>query len=266
MSLPTDPIAVFDSGIGGISVLSHLRVLMPEENYIYLGDSAHAPYGEKSAHEVRQLTFAGVEQLLQRGAKAVVIACNTATAAAAAPLRAAYPHAVIIGIEPALKPAAAWQRGATVLVMATPMTLREEKFRLLREKWSGQAEVIDLPCHGLAELIEGGMTDGPELRDYLEELFRDIPRERVAAVVLGCTHYPHIRGVIASFFGAETRIFDGGEGTAKETCRRLEQAGLLNPGPALGWVEIINTAGPERADICYKLLGDKKHAKRDRIS
>lgn len=260
MSQPTDPVSVFDSGIGGISVLRHLLTLLPHENYIYLGDSANAPYGEKSTRQVRELTFARVEELLQMGAKAVVIACNTATSAAAVDLRSAHPDTAIIGIEPALKPAAAFRPGATVLVMATPMTLREEKFRLLREKWSGGADVIDLPCYGLAEMIEQGMTEEAELRAYLEELFRDVPRDKVSSVVLGCTHYPHIQNIIASFFGPDTQIFDGGEGTARETGRRLQEAGLLNPEPGPGRVEIINSAGPAMVDLCYKLLGETKNA------
>ncbi len=194
------------------------------------------------------------------GAKAVVIACNTATSAAAADLRSAHPDTAILGIEPALKPAAAGLPGATVLVMATPMTLREEKFRLLREKWSGGADIIDLPCYGLAEMIEQGITDGPQLTEYLEGLFRKVPREKVSSVVLGCTHYPHVQKAIASFFGPDTQIFDGGEGTARETCRRLREAGLLNPRPVPGRVEIVNTAGPDMVDLCYKLLGEEKNA------
>ena len=260
MPLPSDPIAVFDSGIGGISVLRHLRRLMPHENYIYLGDSAHAPYGEKSAAQVRQLTFARVEELLERGAKAIVIACNTATSAAVAPLRSAHPDTVIIGIEPALKPAAALRPGAVVLVMATPMTLREEKFQLLRERWCGDARIIELPCYGLAEMIEKGMTEGPELHDYLSELLQNVPRDEITGVVLGCTHYPHVQESIASFFGPEVQFFDGGEGTARETHRRLQEAGLLNTGSAMGRVEILNTASREMADICYRLLGDFDHA------
>ena len=260
MPVPSDPIAVFDSGIGGISVLRHLLTLLPHENYIYLGDSANAPYGEKSVSLVRELAFARVEELLRSGAKAVVIACNTATSAAAAELRAAYPDTVIVGIEPALKPAAACQPGSTVLVMATPMTLREEKFLLLRAKWSGDSHIIDLPCHGLAEMIEQGITQGPELEAYLEDLFKDVPRQQITAVVLGCTHYPHIRSAIASFFRPDVRIFDGGEGTARETCRRLREAGLLNPAETSGRVKMINTAGSEMAELCYKLLGEDYHA------
>ena len=256
MSVPADPIAVFDSGIGGISVLRHLLTLLPRENYIYFGDSANAPYGEKSVRQVKELTCRRVGELLERGAKAVVLACNTATSAAAADLRAAYPDTVIVGIEPALKPAAACQPGSTVLVMATPMTLREEKFLLLRARWSGDARIIDLPCYGLAELIDRGCTDGPELYAFLADLFRDLPREEITAVVLGCTHYPHVRTAIASFFRPEVRIFDGGEGTARETFRRLAEAGLLNPGPEPGRVEIINTAGPELIRLCYQLLGE----------
>ena len=260
MSLPTDPIAVFDSGIGGISVLRHLLTLLPHENYIYLGDSANAPYGEKRVSEVRELTFSRVEELLGKGAKAVVIACNTATSAAASELRAAYPDTVIVGIEPALKPAAAWQSGATVLVMATPMTLREEKFLLLRQKWSGDARVIELPCYGLAEMIEQGITEGPELEAYLDRVFREVPRQKVTAVVLGCTHYPHVRSAIAAYFEPSVRIFDGGEGTARETCRRLQEASLLNPGQSPGRVEIINTGSPELAELCYRLLRENENA------
>ena len=164
------PIAVIDSGVGGISVLRELRRLMPNEHFLYLGDSANAPYGAKSRAEVLDITRANLDALKARGIKALVIACNTATSAAAKVLRAENPTLPIIGIEPAVKPAALLCDAPRVLVMATPLTLREEKFLSLVSRFSDRAEVISLPCPGLVELIEGGHLDDSEVDGYCRRL------------------------------------------------------------------------------------------------
>ena len=248
------PIAVIDSGVGGISVLRELRRLMPNEHFLYLGDSANAPYGAKSRAEVLDITRANLESLKVRGIKALVIACNTATSAAAKALRAENPDLPIIGIEPAVKPAALLCDAPRVLVMATPLTLREEKFLSLVSRFSDRAEVISLPCPGLVELIEGGHLDDGEVDDYCRRLLSPYRDLKIDAVVLGCTHYPHVRSVIARHLpGAE--ILDGGEGTARETRRRLAELDLLSPPDREGKVEIENTANdPRLVDLCYFLL------------
>ena len=160
------PIAVFDSGVGGISVLRALVDLMPNENYIYYGDSIHAPYGSKTLEEVRALTEMHVLHLLEAGAKAVVIACNTATSADISILRERYQHIPMIGIEPAVKPAVESGEHPGVLVLATPMTIREMKFRTLLMRYEKDADIYPLPCPGLVEYIERGVLSGPSLKGF----------------------------------------------------------------------------------------------------
>lgn len=252
----TAPIAVMDSGVGGVSVLRELRQLMPGEDYLYFGDSANAPYGEKSAGEVRALTVANAARLFEAGAKALVVACNTATGAAITALRERFPHHPIIGIEPALKPAATATDCPTVLVMATPLTLQQEKFEHLLAQYNRQARILTLPCHGLVELIEQGVTGGDAMDTLLDELFRPLRGERIDSVVLGCTHYPLARAAIQQAAGEGVTLFDGGAGTARETRRRLAEAGLLNPA-AHGRVTWQNSSpDPRLPALCRALLDE----------
>lgn len=244
------PVGVFDSGVGGISVLRVLKEVLPHENFIYYGDSANAPYGEKTTAEVTLASENVLRELLSYGAKAVVIACNTATSAAAAYLRGKYEDIPIIGMEPAVKPAANCAEHPTVLVMATPLTLREEKFRKLIAKFADKADFVDVPCHGLVELIERGVTDGEEMEEYLTELLTPhVSGRRIDAAVLGCTHYIHAREAIEKALrkltGSTVEIHDGAYGTARETLHRLSDAGLLNPSDAPGYAEVINSSGSE---------------------
>ena len=223
-------IAVFDSGVGGISVLRELVALMPHEDFLFYGDSAHAPYGTKSTEEVRELTVSHVKDFLRRECKGVVIACNTATSAAVYTLRQMYPDLPIVGIEPALKPAAENCPGGRILVLAPPMTIREEKFHRLLSRYDEQAFVIPLPAPGLMEFVEVGKTGDEELKSFLEKLLDPYRRgkpDAVDAVVLGCTHYPFVADHILGVLGEGVLIFDGAYGTAKEMRRRLSEAGLL---------------------------------------
>ena len=247
-----DPIGVFDSGVGGISVLRHLVALMPQERFLYYGDSANAPYGTKTTEQVRQLTLQVAQGLLDRGCKALVVACNTATAAAIETLRQKYPDTIVIGIEPALKLAANHFPGGRIGVMATPVTLREEKFDHLLHRFTESCEVVKLPAPGLVELVEHGKADSAEAEALLYPLLH--PHEgKLDAVVLGCTHYPFAKNVIQKLLGENTLLLDGGEGTARETKRRLEAAGLLRRGT--GEVIFENSSGTaDMADLCKKLL------------
>ena len=222
------PIAVFDSGVGGISVLRELVKQMPNENYLYYGDSANAPYGDKTTDEVRALTLAVAKMLVSRGIKALVVACNTATAAAINDLRQTYPDTVIIGIEPALKVAADRFPGGTVGVMATPVTLREEKFHTQLERFPGMTvELIPVPA--LVELVEAGKQDSPEVEALLRPVLAPFAG-KLDAVVLGCTHYPFAAKTISAILGERTAVLDGGAGTARETKRRLAERELLRSG------------------------------------
>lgn len=251
MATKKDYIAVFDSGVGGLSVLRELIKLMPEENYLYFGDSANAPYGKRTTQEVKKLTLAAAEMLLQRGTKALVVACNTATAAAIEDLRKTYPDAIIIGIEPALKLAADKFPGGHIGVMATPVTLREDKFNQQLERFPG-VTVSTIAVPDLVELVEQGHTDD----EAVEELLRPVLAPyagKLDAVVLGCTHYPFAAKAISKILGENTAVLDGGEGTARETQRRLAQADLLNDGE--GSLQIENSAHEaHKIALCMALL------------
>lgn len=264
------PIAVFDSGVGGISVLRELVRVMPKEKFYFYGDSANAPYGTKSKYEVLQLTRDHVEKFVDRGAKGVCIACNTATSAAVRQLRLEYPELPIVGIEPALKPAVSFMDHPKVLVMATPMTIREEKFQDLMKKYGEEAEVYPLACPGLMEFVEAGKADTDEVQEFLNDLLKDYaPGGKYGpmdAVVTGCTHYPFVADQIEIALGGGTRVFDGANGTAREMRRRLFAADLLlpeerHPGPLsddqiLSRVKFENSAKDRDAkiELCKKLL------------
>ena len=234
MHTKNEYIAVFDSGLGGISVLKELCKLMPEEQYLYFGDSANAPYGAKSTEEVRALTMEAAEMLLSRGVKALVVACNTATAAAINELREKYPETIIVGIEPAVKMAADRCHGGTIGVMATPVTLREEKFNHLLERFS-EEQIISISAPDLVALIEAGAEEA-QIEEYLRPILTPY-KDKLDAVVLGCTHYPFAARVIGKLLN--TQLLDGGAGTARETKRRLQEAGLLYTGP--GEIQMENS-------------------------
>ena len=224
------PIGVFDSGVGGISVLRELVKRMPGERFTYFGDSANAPYGTRSTEEVRALTLARVGELMAWGVKAVVVACNTATSAAIEDLRRAYPHKIIVGIEPALKLAAELRPQGRILVMATDVTLRERKFRELMARFSGEHPVEGVHCPGLVERIEEGQVQGPQMEAYLRETLGPHLTADTSVIVLGCTHYPFVRKTVERIAGPGIAVIDGGDGTARECKRRLGAAGLLREG------------------------------------
>ena len=248
------PIAFFDSGVGGISVLREAVRLLPNEDYLFFGDSANAPYGTRSRQEILDLTLGHAKRLYLRGIKALVIACNTATSAAINDLRKIYTDIPVIGIEPALKPAALMSPHPTVIVMATPLTVSAQKFHDLLGHYADQAKVIPLGCPGLMEYVESGNIDGPEVISYLKELLSPyLEREPVDAIVLGCTHYPFVAQAIRRISGEHVRIFDGGPGTVRELRRRLTVEGLLTDSSARGTVTFENSI-PEKTALCKMLL------------
>ena len=242
MNKKHDYIAVFDSGVGGISVLRHLVRILPGERFVYYGDSANAPYGSRSTQEVRVLTLAAVGKLLaEYPLKALVIACNTATAAAVNDVRAAHPELIVVGIEPALKVAADHFPGGRVGVLATEVTLREEKFDTLLHRFDENVTISKIPAPGLVELVEHGKVDAPETEALLRKVLGPY-LGKLDAVVLGCTHYPFARNAIRRVLGDDVVLLDGGEGTARETRRRLEQAGLLEN---VGGEVILRNSSPD---------------------
>lgn len=233
------PIGVFDSGVGGIGTLAEMMHLMPRESFLFYGDSAHAPYGTKTRPEVLGYVQDVVQELLNRRVKAVVIACNTATAVAAAELRAMY-ELPIIGMEPALKPAHELRQSGSILVLATPMTLQLEKFRLLMARYGEGA--VPLPCPGLMDLVEKEAFD--QAKKYLTDLFAPYDLTRVDAVVLGCTHYVFLRPVLEEILPMNVQVLDGNLGTARQLRRVLEERDLLSEIPQ-GGAEFLTSGDPD---------------------
>lgn len=248
-------IGFFDSGIGGLSVLREALKILPNENYIYYGDSIHAPYGTKSSEEVRKLSFDVVDKLIEMQVKAIVVACNTATSIVIDDIRRKYKNIPIIGIEPALKPAVEHHGDGTIVIMATPVTLSENKFMKLRQKYSRTSKILSMPCPGLAEIIESGELEGEEVEAYLKDKFKDIDVSEISSIVLGCTHYPFIKNSLLKVVGENVAIIDGSLGTVKQLKRMLEKAKLINDGEDGGKVEIINSSNSEYLiDLSYQLL------------
>ena len=245
------PIAVFDSGVGGISVLRELMALMPEEHYLYFGDSANAPYGTRTTEEVKVLTLNAAAMFHERGIKCLVVACNTATAAAIEDLRAEYPDIVVIGIEPALKMATDRFPRGRVGIMATQVTLREEKLEHLVGRFP-DVTVERIPAPGLVELVEQGKAEAPETEALLREILQPYAG-RLDAIVLGCTHYPFVKDTVQNILGDAVEVLDGGEGTARHTRNCLAERGWLREGT--GSLKMENSAGrKELLDLAMELL------------
>lgn len=236
------PIGVFDSGLGGISVLAEIRRRLPGEDLVYVADSAHVPYGGHSASFIvaRSLELSGF--LVDRGVKAIVVACNTATAAAVPALRArlAIP---IIGMEPAVKPAAAATRRGVVGVLATVGTLRSARFAALLERFGERIRVVTEPCPGLVERVERGALDDPTTRGLVRRHLTPLLAAGADVVILGCTHYPFLRPVIEDEAGPGVTVIDTGEAVARQLERRLDELGLLRRDARRGATRFY-TSGP----------------------
>jgi len=245
-----DLIGFFDSGLGGISVLHEARRVMPNENYIFFGDNKNAPYGPRPLEEIRALSAAGIQRLLDRGVKAVVIACNTATSAYAEIVRGEHPELPIIGMEPALKPAHFARHGGKVIVLATEATLRLEKFRRLMAQYGD--DTITVAGTGLVELVETGQAQSVEAEQQVRALLEPYRAEQIDAVVLGCTHYPYLREHIQKVF-PDARLFDGRDGTVQRLKSQLEKYGLRSDDTP-GAVEYSTSAGPETIELMKRLM------------
>jgi glutamate racemase len=226
----SQPIGVFDSGVGGISVLKHIRTLMPHEDLLYLADSKHAPYGNKSPEFIRERAFTLSDFLIAQGAKALVIACNTATAAAIEALRKEYDSGLplpIIGMEPAIKPAAAATKTGVIGVLATVGTLKSAQFAALLESYGQNVAVVTEGCPGLVECIERGELATDETRRLLESYLKPLLDARADTIVLGCTHYPFVRPLIEEIVGEEITLIDTGAAVARQLQKRLNEQNLL---------------------------------------
>ena len=229
------PIGVFDSGIGGLSVLKEIAKRMPNESLLYFADSAYAPYGEKSAETIIQRSHYCCDWLLERGAKALVVACNTATAAAVHSLRNDY-SVPVIAMEPAIKPAAKLSQRGIVGVLATSGTLKSEKLATLQRTHAADVDVITQPCPGLVEEIEKGQNDSPELKRLLEHYVGALVEAQADVIVLGCTHYPLIREQIQQLLPEGVQIIDSGAAVALRVEAQLECHSLLASVASIGEV------------------------------
>ncbi|TBU99543.1 glutamate racemase [Phytopseudomonas dryadis] len=221
------PIGVFDSGVGGLSVLREIRGLLPRESLLYVADSGHVPYGEKSPEFIRERCRIIAGFLLGQGAKALVLACNTATVAGVSELRERYPQLPIVGMEPAVKPAAAATRSGVVGVLATTGTLKSARFAALLDRFASDVRVVTQPCPGLVELIEAGDLQAPALRAMLRRYVEPLLAEGCDTLILGCTHYPFLRPLLGELIAPSISLIDTGEAVARQLQRLLQQRQLL---------------------------------------
>lgn len=220
-------IGVFDSGLGGISVLHEIRHLLPAESLIYIADSAHVPYGEKSSAFIVQRSLAISEFLVAQSVKAIVVACNTATAAAVTELRQRWPGLLIVAMEPAVKPAVHASRSGKIGVLATTGTLRSARFAALLERFASDVEVITQPCPGLVELIEDGQLDSPATRELLSGYVTPLLQAGCDTLILGCTHYPLIKPLLQRLVPSHVQLIDTGGAVARRLRSELGKQGLL---------------------------------------
>jgi glutamate racemase len=231
---PAGPVGVFDSGIGGLSILREIHELMPTEDLCYVADSAWMPYGEKRAAVVRDRSLKIARFLVEeQGCKAIVVACNTATGLAVDLLREEL-EVPVIAIEPAIKPAIERTQSGVIGVMATPGTLSGEKFDRLKNRFSGDKRIISTPCPGLAKEIERGKPRAIRLRRLLTRFIQPFLEEGADVIVLGCTHYPLVKPMIKEIAGAGVQLIDSGEAVARQLSRKLEESGLRSPSAREG--------------------------------
>lgn len=221
-----NPIGVFDSGVGGLSVLHEIRRALPGEDLLYVADSAHAPYGDKSQQFIEARSIAISEFLVSRNAKAIVVACNTATGAAIAALRARF-SVPIIAMEPAVKPAAANTQSGVIGVLATSRTLASDNFVQLFARYGGDVQIVGQACPGLVEQVEAGDLSGDKTRLLLEQYLLPLLERGADTIVLGCTHYPFLAPLIQEIAGPRVAVIDSAVAVARELYRRLEVVDLL---------------------------------------
>jgi glutamate racemase len=225
---PQVPIGIFDSGVGGLSVLKAIRQQLPDEKIIFIADQAHVPYGPRPLEEVRAFSEAITRFLLGEGAKLIVVACNTASAAALMWLRQTFPQVPFVGMEPALKPAAETTQSGVVGVLATPATFQGALYASVVERFTQGVRVLQDTCPGLVDQIEAGRLEGSETRTILEAVLQPMLAEGIDTVVLGCTHYPFVIPMIEEISGPNVRVIDPAPAIARQTGRVLEGRGISN--------------------------------------
>jgi len=251
---PEGPIGVMDSGVGGLSVLRHLRQLLPAERFLYFADQAHIPYGPRPPEQVRGFTAEITRFLLRQEAKLIVVACNTASAAALDYLRGAFPHVPFVGMEPAVKPAALTTRSGVVGVLATPSTLNSNRYAALMARFAAGIEVHEDPCVGLVQLIEAGALDSPDTRALLRRVLDPMLAAGVDTLVLGCTHYPFVHPLLQELAGEGVTIIDPAPAVARRTRFVLQQRGLSAPDHLEGTLRCYTSGAAQQLDTLAQLL------------
>ncbi|MBL7939945.1 MAG: glutamate racemase [Flavobacteriales bacterium] len=255
MSTAQRPIGIFDSGIGGLTVTATIRQALPKERLLYFGDSAHVPYGPRTLEEVRGFSFAITEALLMRGAKVIVIACNTASAAALRPLREHYPDVPFVGMEPAVKPAVEHTRTGVVGVIATVATFQSELYATIVERFAQGVEVLHQPCPGLVKQIEAGEFDTPKTEAMLRGWLEPLLARHIDALVLGCTHYPIVRPLIERIVGPDVRVIDPAPAIARQVQRVLHRDGIEAPANGSGDLVCYTSGDPDGFSAMMERLG-----------
>lgn len=251
------PVGLFDSGVGGLSVLRAIRQQMPEEPILYFGDQIHIPYGPRSLEQVRDFSEGITRFLITRGAKLIVLACNTASAAALAHLRIRFPSVDFVGMEPAVKPAAEHTETGVVGVLATPATFQGALFASVVERFAGDVQLLTDTCPGLVQQVEAGELDGAVTREILRAALLPMLARNIDTVVLGCTHYPFVIDAIEDIVGANVRVIDPAPAIARQVLRLLEARDLRSPSQHRGQLEFFtsgNRAGMET--LLPRLLGE----------
>jgi len=259
----SSPIGVFDSGVGGLSVLRAIRSSLPGEKVIYAADQGHVPYGPRSLAEVRAFSAEITRFLLARGAKLIVVACNTASAAALHFLRGEFPDVAFVGMEPAVKPAAETTRSGVVGVLATPATFQGELYASVVERFAQGVVLLQDTCPGLVAQIEQGALDGPETRRILEQALAPMLARGADTLVMGCTHYPFVIPLIQAIAGPGVRVIDPAPAIARQVERVLTARGLLNPAPGPVPVEFFTSGDPDGLQsLLPRLFGESAPVER----
>lgn len=250
------PVGIFDSGVGGLSVLREVRALLPAEDLLYVGDSLNAPWGDKPEDFIRKRSLAIGGFLLERGAKALVFACNTGTAVAVQALRSRF-ELPVVAVEPGVKPAAAITRSGVVAALVTSTMNRSERMASLLDRFGKEVRVITQPCPGLVELVEAGDLDGPEVRRLVERYLQPLVADGADTVALGCTHYPFLLPLLREVAGDGVTFIDTGAAVARQLKRVLEEGGLLNASTQPGAESYWTSADPVRSGRTIAALLDR---------
>ena len=259
------PIGIFDSGVGGLSVLRAVREQMPNESIIYFGDQGHVPYGSRSMEQIQNFSEAITNFLLKKNAKIIVVACNTASAAALKYLRAQFPTVQFVGMEPAVKPAAEHTHTGKVGVLATPATFQGALYASVVERFASAVELIQSTCPGLVQEIEMGNLDGLKTRRILEDALLPMLEKNIDTVVLGCTHYPFVIPLIQQIVGENVRVIDPAPSVARQAGRLLEAGRIRNQSESKGSVMLFTSGDPESLKSMLPMLlgesGEVRHAR-----